>query len=76
MIKGMVLILILLISHSLMAMFLNVSLMVYIYLNLFALPGHLRMLLTSSIVTNSYLPNFLSKAIGIINSAKHFKILS
>ena len=31
----------------------------YIYLNLFALPEHL-------------LPNFLSKAIGIINSAKHF----
>ena len=27
--------------------------MVYIYLNLFALPEHLRMLLTSIIVTNS-----------------------
>ena len=32
---------------------LNVPLMVYIYLNLFALPEHLRMLLTSIIVTNS-----------------------
>ena len=47
------LILILLISRSLMAMSLNVPLMVYIYLNLFALPEHLRMLLTSIIVTNS-----------------------
>ena len=27
---------------------------------------------TSIIVTNSYLPNFLSKPISIINSAKHF----
>ena len=45
--------LILLISRSLMAMSLNVPLMVYIYLNLFALPEHLRMLLTSIIVTNS-----------------------
>ena len=47
------LILILLISRSLMAMSLNVPLMVYIYLNLFALPEHLRMLLTSIIVINS-----------------------
>ena len=31
----------------------DVPLMVYIYLNLFALPEHLRMLLTSIIVTNS-----------------------
>ena len=53
MINGMILILILLISRSLMAMSLNVPLMVYIYLNLFALPEHLRMLLTSIIVTNS-----------------------
>ena len=37
----------------LMAMSLNVPLMVYIYLNLFALPEHLRMFLTSIIVTNS-----------------------
>ena len=55
MINGMILILILLIFRSLMAMSLNVPLMVYInvYLNLFALPEHLRMLLTSIIVTNS-----------------------
>ena len=45
--------LILLIFRSLMAMSLDVPLMVYIYLNLFALPEHLRMLLTSIIVTNS-----------------------
>ena len=44
----------------------------YIYLNLFALPEHLHMLMTSIIVTNSQLPNSLSKAIGIINSSKHF----
>ena len=53
MINGMILILILLISRSLMAMSLSVPLMVYIYLNLFALPEHFRMLLTSIIVTNS-----------------------
>ena len=47
------LILILLIFRSLMVMSLDVPLMVYIYLNLFALPEHLRMLLTSIIVTNS-----------------------
>ena len=52
MING-VIILILLIFRSLMAMYLDVPLMVYIYLNLFALPEHLRMLLTSIIVTNS-----------------------
>ena len=52
MINGMILILIFLISRSLMAMSLSVPLMVYIYLNLFALPEHLRMLLTSIIVTN------------------------
>ena len=45
--------LILLIFRSLMAMSLNVPLMVYIYLNLFALPEHLHMLLTSIIVTHS-----------------------
>ena len=53
MINGMILIFILLIFRSLMAMSLYVSLMVYIYLNLFALPEHLRMLLTSIIVKNS-----------------------
>ena len=40
-------------SRSLMVKSLNVPLMVYIYLNLFALPEHLRMLLTSINVTNS-----------------------
>ena len=39
--------------RSLMAMFLDVPLLVYIYLNFFDLPEHLRMLLTSIIVTNS-----------------------
>ena len=58
MINEMILILILLIFRSLMATSLNVPLMVYIYLSLFALPKHLRMLLTSIIVTNSKLPNF------------------
>ena len=53
MMNGMILNLINLIFHFLMAMSLNVPLMVYIYLNLFALPEHLRMLLTSKIVTNS-----------------------
>ena len=42
--------LILLIFCSLMAMSLDVLLMVYIYLSLFALPEHLRMLLTAIIV--------------------------
>ena len=56
MINGMIFILILLISRSLLAMSLNVPLMVYIYiyLNLFAMPEHLRMFLTSIIVTNSF----------------------
>ena len=45
---------------------------IYIYLNLFVLPEHLRMLLTLIIVTNSVLQNFLRKAIGIINSANCF----
>ena len=72
MINMMIIILILLIFRSLMVMSVDAPLMVYINLNLFALQEHLRMLLTSIIVTNSELPNFLSKAIGIINSAKHF----
>ena len=53
MINGMILILILLIFHSLMAMSLGVPLMVYIFLNVFALPVHLRMFITLVIVTNS-----------------------
>ena len=72
MINGMILILKLLIFCSLMTMSLDVPFIVYTYLNLFALPEHLRILLTSIIVTNSKLPNFLSKAMGIINSAKPF----
>ena len=52
-INGMILILLLLIFRSLMAMSLNVPLMVYIYLNLFTLPEHVPMLLTSIIITNS-----------------------
>ena len=51
MINGMILILI--IFRSLMAMSLDVPLMVFIYLTLFALPEHLRMLLTTTIVTNA-----------------------
>ena len=57
MINGMLLIFILLIFRSLMAMSLGIPLMVYIYvyiyLNLFTLPEHLRMLMTSIIVNNS-----------------------
>ena len=53
MINRIILILILLIYRSLMAMSFGVPLMVYKYLNLFALPEHLRMLMTSIIVTNS-----------------------
>ena len=44
---------ILLIFHFLMVMSLGVPLMVYIYLNLFALPEHLHMLMTSIIITGS-----------------------
>ena len=71
MINGMILILILLISLSLMAMSLNVPHGVYIS-QLIRFARVSSMLLTSIIVTNSLLPKFLSKAIGIINSAKHF----
>ena len=51
MINGMILIL--LIFRPLMAMPLDVPLKVYIYLNLFALPEHFRMLMTLIIITNS-----------------------
>ena len=50
--KGDDLILILLIFRSLTVMSLDVSRMVYIYLNFYALPEYLRMLLISIIVTN------------------------
>ena len=45
--------LILLIFRSLMAMSLDVPLMVCIYISTYSLSEHLRMLLTSIIVTNS-----------------------
>ena len=48
-------------SRSLMAMSLDVPLMVHICLNLFALPEHLGMLLTSVIVTKSKLPKVIEK---------------
>ena len=53
MINGMILILILSIFDLLMVMSLGIPLMVYIYLNLFALPEHLHMLMTSIILTGS-----------------------
>ena len=61
-------------SRSAIAMSLGVPLMVciHVYLNFFALPEHLHMLVTSKVITNSNMPNSLSRAIGIINSAKHF----
>ena len=60
--------LILLIFRSLIAMPFDVPLMVHIYLNLFALPEHLCILLTSIILTNSDLSNSFSKAIGIVGT--------
>ena len=50
-INGMIVIMIL--FRSLMAMSLGVHLMVYIYLNLFALPEYLRILMPSIIAINS-----------------------
>ena len=44
-----------------------------ISLNSFVLLEHLAMLLTSTLAINCYLRNFLNKAIGIINFAKHFQ---
>ena len=76
MINGVFLNLILLMFRSLMAMPLGAPLLVFIYLNLFALPEHLRMFMTSIIVTYSKLPNSLSKVIGIINSGSIFQMLS
>ena len=68
MINGMILILILLISRSLMAMSLNVPLMVYIYLNLFALPEHVsdfnnrNKFLTAKLLKQGYRYHKLRKA--------------
>ena len=50
-----------------MVMFLVLHPMESIYLNSFVLLEHLAMLLTSTLAIN-----FLNKAIGIINFAKHF----
>ena len=44
-----------------------------ISLNSFVLLEHLAMLLTSTLAINCYLRNFLNKAFGIINFAKHFQ---
>ena len=52
MIFGMILILISLIYHSLMEMYLCIPLMVFMNLNLFVLPEHLLMLVTSIFVTH------------------------
>ena len=44
-----------------------------ISLNSFVLLEHLAMLLTLTLAINCQLRNFLNKAIGIINFAKHFQ---
>ena len=54
-------------------MFLVLRPMESISLNSFVLLEHLAMLLTSTLAINCYLRNFLNKAIGIINFAKHFQ---
>ena len=84
MINGMILILILLISRSLMAMSLTVPLMVYIYLNLFALPEHLRMLpsdfnnrnkfLTAKLLKQGYRYHKLRKAFSKFYR-RHFELI-
>ena len=56
-----------------MVMFLVLHPMESISLNSFVLLEHLAMLLTSTLVINCLLRNFLNKAIGIINFAKHFQ---
>ena len=55
-----------------MAMFLPLHPTESISLSSFLLLEHLAMLLTSTLVINCYLRNFLNKGIGIINFAKHF----
>ena len=60
------------ISHFLMVMFLALHPMESISLNSFVLLEHLAILLTSTLAMNCQLRNFLNKAIGIINFAKHF----
>ena len=73
MINGMILILILLISRSLMAMSLNVPLMVYIYISQLIRFARASLHVTDFNNSNKFLTaKLLSKAIGIINSTKHF----
>ena len=60
------------ISHFKMVMFLALYPMEFISLNSFVLLEHLAMLLTSTLTIDCYLRNFLNKAIGIRNFAKHF----
>ena len=83
MINGMILILILLISRDLMAMSLNAPLMVYIYLNLFALPEHLGMLLifynrnkfiTAKLLKQGYRYHKLRKAFSKFYR-RHFELI-
>ena len=61
------------ISHFKMVMFLVLHPMESISLNSFVLLEHLAMLLTSTLAINCLLRNFLNRAIGIINFAKHFQ---
>ena len=61
------------ISHFYNVLFLVLHPMESISLNSFVLLEHLAMLLTSTLAINCYLRNFLNKAIGIINFAKHFQ---
>ena len=56
-----------------MVMFLVLHPMESISLNSFVLLEHLAMLLNSTLAINCKLRNFLNKAIGTINFAKHFQ---
>ena len=57
-----------------MAMSLNVPLMVYIYLNLFALPEHLLMFLTAKFLKQGYRYRKLSKAFSKFYR-RHFELI-
>ena len=74
MINGMILILMLLIFRSLMAMSLGVLLTVYIYISQLIRFARALSYVNDFNNHNKFLkkPNSLSKAIGIINSAKRF----
>ena len=56
-----------------MVMFLVLQPMESISFNSFVLLEHVAMLLTSTLAKNCELRNFLNKAMGIINFAKHFQ---